>query len=366
MIRRQRETRKLAGALLLAVSVFSGSAMAFDNGEGRDPLPLVTPSDKATYRNSHSFAFDNDVLVPGSRDQDYTYGLNYSVSGEGVTDHWASLHRPLAWIDGGVGLAQYDDGSILSERIEYGLFGFTPEDITQSAPQPGDRPYAGLVYVSSTQERYQPSRQVSWQSSLTFGVLGLDIVGDLQENVHTITGSDAPRGWENQISAGGEPTLRYSLARQQLLYRSSDGVEIKSTTLGSIGFITEASYSLSLRVGNIQTPWVSFNPELTSYGESAIPSDLGHVSEQYFWTGIALKARVYNAFLQGQFRDSPVTYDFDELNHGIVEAWVGYTVALGNGYSFTYSIRGHSSELRDGVGDRNVVWGGLLVTKSFI
>ena len=358
--------KTLASAAILAVSMLTGPVFAFDNGEGRDPLPLVSKPEKKALRNSQSFGFDNDILVPGSRDQDYTYGLNWTVSGEGVTDHWASLHSQLGWIDDGIGIAQYDGGSIRSERIEYGLFGFTPEDITQSAPQPGDRPYAGLVYVSSTQERYQPAQEVSWQSTLTLGVLGLDVVGDLQQSVHALTGSDEPRGWENQISAGGEPTLRYSLARQQLLYQSGNGVEVKSTTLGSVGFITEASYSLSLRAGNIQTPWVSFNPELTSYGENAIPSDLGRVAESYFWTGIALKARVYNAFLQGQFRESPVTYDFDELNHGLVEAWVGYTVALGNGYSFTYSIRGHSSELREGVGDRNVVWGGVLITKSFI
>ncbi|MCP4769762.1 MAG: lipid A deacylase LpxR family protein [Gammaproteobacteria bacterium] len=79
-----------------------------------------------------------------------------------------------------------------------------------------------------------------------------------------------------------------------------------------------------------------------------------------------MKARAYNVFLQGQFKDSEVTYDSDELNHGIVEAWVGYTVALKGGYSFTYSIRGHTSELKHGTGDRNVVWGGLLITKSFI
>lgn len=174
-----------------------------------------------------------------------------------------------------------------------------------------------------------------------------------------------PQGWDNQISEGGELTARYSVARQRLLYRNGSGLEIKTTTLGSVGYLTEASWSLSLRAGKIHTPWVSFNPELTSYGENSIPSDQGRVSEHYFWTGFSLKARAYNAFMQGQFKDSEVTYHSDELNHGIVEAWVGYTIALDDGYSFTYSIRGHTSELKQGTGDRNVIWGGLLVTKSF-
>ena len=74
----------LIGALMLA-----GSAAAFDKGDGRDTLPLVEPSAKSASRTSRSFGFDNDILVPGSRDQDYTYGLNLTFSGEGVEDHGA-------------------------------------------------------------------------------------------------------------------------------------------------------------------------------------------------------------------------------------------------------------------------------------
>ena len=233
-------------------------------------------------------------------------------------------------------------------------------------PEQGDRPYAGLVYVSSTNERYDPARQVSWQSSITFGVMGLNMIGEIQSWVHSKIGAQQPQGWDRQISEGGEPTARYSVARQRLMYKSGSGLEIKTTTQGSVGYITEANWSLSLRVGEIHTPWVSFNPELTSYGEKSIHSQVGKVSEHYFWTGFSIKARAYNAFLQGQFRDSAVTYDSDELNHGIVEAWIGYTVSLKEGYSFSYLVRGHTSELKQGVGDRSVIWGGLQITKNFI
>lgn len=357
--------RQSAIGILLGAVILTGNVSAFDSGEGRDTLPIPTSVTKSDSRTSRSFAFDNDILVPGSRDQDYTYGLNLTFSGEGAEDHLSSLHSPLDWLDNRIGLDERAGNSIKSAKIEYGLFGFTPEDITLSSPAVDDRPYASLVYISSTRERYQPATEVSWQSSLTVGVLGLAIVGDLQAGVHSITGSDDPQGWDSQISAGGELTARYSLARQHLLYRSNSGIELKTTTLGSIGYITEASWSLSLRAGEIHTPWVSFNPELTSYGENSIPSDLGRISEHYFWTGIAIKARAYNAFLQGQFKHSEHTYDSDQLNHGLVEAWVGYTVAIKDGYSFTYSIRGHTSEVKQGTGDRNVIWGGLLITKSF-
>lgn len=355
----------LSLGLLAAIILFPGDGLAFDKGEGRDPLPIPDKPIKFDSRSSRSFAFDNDVLVPGSRDQDYTYGLNLTFVGQKVEDQWASLHVPLGWLDQRLGLDRRIGQAIESNKIEYGLFGFTPEEISRAEPARGDRPYAGLVYVSSTRERYRPEQQVSWQTTLTLGILGLDVVGEIQEWVHSNTDSDQPRGWNNQISEGGELTARYNIARQRLLYKNDSGLEIKSTLQGSVGYITEASWSLSLRAGKIHTPWVSFNPEMTSYGEKSIPGNIGGVSEHYFWTGISLKARAYNAFLQGQFRDSAISYDSDELNHGIVEAWIGYTVAMDEGYSFTYSIRGHTSELKRGVGDRDVLWGGVLITKTF-
>lgn len=273
---------------------------------------------------------------------------------------------PLDWLDRRVGLPSLIDNPVEANKIDYGLFGFTPENITQAALKQGDRPYASLVYTSSSHERYDVANEVSWTSTLTVGFMGFSIVGDIQHAIHANINSDRPRGWQNQISDGGELTVHYNLARQQLIYQSSDaGLELKSTLQGSAGYITEASWNLSLRAGSIQSPWVSFNPELTSYGEKSISSDLGRVVEHYFWTGIAVKARAYNAFLQGQFRNTLVSYDSDELNHSIVEAWVGYRVGLSSGYSITYSIRGHTSELKRGIGNRNVVWGSLQFNRNF-
>jgi len=355
----------LGFSLLTAALLLPDTSLAFDKGESRE-LKAPSQSIKTEPGTSRSFAFDNDAFVPGSRDQDYTYGLNLTFMGKGVEDQWASLHVPLNWLDRRIGLDRRVRNSFVSSKIEYGLFGFTSEDIALTEPEQGDRPYASLVYVSSTSERYDFARQVSWQSTFTFGFMGLNMVGDIQDWVHSKIGAQQPQGWNSQISEGGEPTARYSVAGQRLMYKSDSGLEIKTTTQGSVGYITEATWSLSLRVGDIHTPWVSFNPELTSYGEKSIHSQVGKVSEHYFWTGFSLKARAYNAFLQGQLRDSAVTYDSDELNHGIVEAWVGYTIALREGYSFSYLVRGHTSELKQGIGDRSVIWGGLQITKNII
>lgn len=350
--------------LLIGAAMLAGASVVSAGQDQADTTKFDIQPPKIHEKSSWAIGFDNDVLVPGSRDQDYTYGINLTYAGNRAENQWASLHQPLDWINQRVGLDDLLGSGIKTSKIEYGLFGFTPEDITQSEANQDDRPYSSLVYVSSTREHYDRSSEVSWQTTLTLGIMGLSVVGDIQEIVHSTYGGSKPRGWANQISDGGEPTARYSISRQSLVHQSVSGMELKSTFQGSLGYITEASWSLSTRAGKFHTPWVSFNPELTSYGEKSIPNVTAKVSEQYVWAGISFKLRAYNAFLEGQFKDSAVTYSGDEINRGIVEAWVGYTLALTDGYSFTYSIRGHTSELKQGSGNRNVLWGGVLISKT--
>ena len=349
----------------------ANTALAELSNEARDALlqkraAQYQKQKQIESRPSWSFAFDNDALVPGSRDQDYTYGINLTLASNQVENHWTSLHRPLDWINNHIGLESVIGHETKASKIEFGLFGFTPEDKTITAAQQDDRPYASLVYFSSSRENYDSIREVSLQSTLTVGVIGLSLVGNLQKAIHSTLGVEEAKGWDNQISDGGELTARYSLSRQSLLSKSASGFEVKSTVQGSVGYITEASLSLSARAGKIRTPWVSFNPELGSYGEKANPNTRVKASESYAWTGVAIKYRAYNAFLEGQFKDSVVTYSDDEINRGIVEAWLGYTLGFDDGYSISYSIRGHSSELNRGKADRNVVWGGLLLSKTFL
>ncbi|WP_350145354.1 hypothetical protein [Haliea sp.] len=80
--------------------------------------------------------------------------------------------------------------------------------------------------------------------------------------------------------------------------------------------------------------------------------DEQYKSDSYWILGAAVKARGYNAFLQGQFRHSDVEYDRGDLNTARVEAWAGYSHSFGNGFRLTYLLRGHTSELERGTGDR--------------
>ncbi len=337
--------------------------VALVEDEKRPLLHLDNQTTRAA--KSWALAFDNDVLVPGGRDQDYTYGINFTQTGEHVHDALISLNTPLLAIDSKLGNEHHSLSLQETFSREVGVFGFTPEDISISQANPDDRPYASLIYLSSSREQIDLVDNVAWKSTLTLGALGLGIVGELQDLVHEVTNSEKPQGWDNQISEGGELTGRYVIARQKYFDGLSDNVEVKSTLQASVGYLTEASWSLSFRKGRIHSPWSSFNPELASYGEkSSYSSNAKPVNERYFWAGIAVKARAYNAFLQGQFRDSAVTYDHNQLNPLLIEAWAGYTFAFKQGYRISYVLRGHSSEIKEGAGDRNLLWGGIIIARS--
>jgi hypothetical protein len=333
--------------------------------EKRPYSPIVLPYQEPS-KSSWALAFDNDILAPGHRDQDYTYGLNLTYTGHKAKDAWFSLDRPLSVIDRFLGVDNLSGKGINNHSVEAGLFGFTPEDKTVAIANANDRPYASLVYLSSSREQIDIANQVAWKTTLTIGALGLNMVGEFQNQIHTLLNGDEAQGWHHQISDGGELTARYAIARQQYLGTLFDDMEIKSTLQASVGYLTEASWSLSVRDGQYRTPWSSFNPELASYGEkSTYTTNAKPINEHYFWAGVALKARAYNAFLQGQLRNSAVTYDQSELNPILLEAWVGYTFAFSNGYRVSYVLRGHSSEIKTGAGDRNLVWGGLILAKTF-
>ena len=328
--------------------------------------PLLHLQDQPTKpTSSWAFAFDNDVLVPGHRDQDYTYGLNFTQTGASARTASLALNKPLVAIDGWIG---FEHASLSTQETfsrEIGAFGFTPEDITVSAANINDRPYASLVYLSSSREQVDLVDNVAWKSTLTVGVLGLGLVGELQNIAHQGTNGKTAQGWDNQISEGGELTGRYVIARQKYFDSFSENIEVKSTVQASVGYLTEASWSLSMRTGRIHSPWSSFNPELASYGEkSSYSSNAKSVNERYFWAGVAVKARAYNAFLQGQFRESAVTYEHHQLNPLLVEAWAGYTFAFKQGYRVSSVLRGHSSEIEEGAGDRNLLWGGIIIARS--
>ncbi|MCV6604744.1 MAG: lipid A deacylase LpxR family protein [Porticoccaceae bacterium] len=362
--------RTLSLSLLLATAGFSTAETADSVNHFISDTPVYSAEADAEHKrepawDNWALSFDNDILLPGSRDRDYTYGINLVLSGSGAQRAWYSPYKAHAWLDSGFGVDNKSPSDIHRVTLETGVVAFTPDDTDTAAAVEGERPYSSLVYLSSVRQQVDVENNTAWNSSFTVGVLGLPLVGSLQNQLHDVLGGDRANGWNNQISDGGEPTARYAVAKQRYWDFNDNSLEVKTTVQGSLGYLTEASWSVNVRAGDIHSPWWSFNPQLASYGQHSAEIAVSAQRESYFWAGLGLKARAYNAFLQGQFRDSAIRYNSGDVKHLLLEAWAGYTLAFDGGYRVSYMVRGQSSELKQGAGDRNLLWGGLTFTKTF-
>lgn len=310
---------------------------------------------------------DNDLFAGDNQDRDYTGGMSITVAGERARDGLLSLDPLLSRVDG----LLYASGDEQQSNVHYarqiGLMAFTPSNTLVSEVQSDDRPYASLLFVSNGRVNVDADDRGAWTSSLTIGVLGLSVSERLHSAVHELVGSESPRGYDHQISAGGEPTARYTLARQELWIADPSGhIDVKTTVQGSVGFLTEASASISVRAGRFNSPWWGFAPELTDYMAAPVPTESYRGGrEMYVFLGARVKARAYNAFLQGQFRDSEVRYTSDEVQPLLAEAWIGVATQILDQTQLSYALHYQTAELRDGPASRDALWGAVQLTHAF-
>lgn len=323
---------------------------------------------KESGRTSWSLYLDNDLFVPGSEDRDYTGGVAFSFSGANIEDHPITLDKWLSKVSNLVlSERQKNLKSELIHSCEMGFSAFTPLDISSTAPVFDDRPYSSLLYISNSQTRMDFENRSSITTSLALGALGLSAVGDIQNGIHSATGSDEANGWDNQISDGGELTGRYSLSYQKHFDISNPNLNASWSTNASIGYLTETGANVSWRWGRLRTPWWKLNNKIGSYGDKSF-AESGVSSkrdELYLFGGLGLKAVAYNAFLQGQFRDSVFELSSDEINPVVGEAWLGVTKELSSGFRVSYVLRHQTSEVNTGLSDRSLTWGAFILTHVF-
>lgn len=290
---------------------------------------------------------DNDFFAFGNTDRDYTAGFAFALEGKGSATETAAR--------------------------EFGVLLFTPHALEATAAQFDDRPYANLTYIGRTRLVHEPGSRTARQTSLVFGFLGLPFVEQLHRTLHDAMGAVVPRGYEHQISAGGEPTFRYAVSGYRLLAADSFAGRPYSIRLGlgaGAGYITEGNVELGLRWGTATAPWWSAFSESADYAGHPGLTPLRRAYDSagpavQFSAGMKLRARLYNSFLQGQFRHSDVTYSSSEVNHWLYEAWIGMTAVFDNHLSVSYTIRHQSKELETGRGARGFTWASVNLGKGF-
>jgi Uncharacterized protein conserved in bacteria (DUF2219) len=317
---------------------------------------------------------DEHLLTDAKRDEDYNGGGEVTLSGQRAGLLGRLLDRALGFINEKTcPRARFDaPGWSTAHAFAAGLLVFTPRDLRAHGVDYGDRPYASEFFLSTGRRYASTDADVVYDSSLTVGMLGLPAAESVQRALHDVTGSIQPEGWSHQISAGGEPTARYSFARQALLAEYGEGAwhgDSKWTAAGSVGTVTEGSLALNARWGRVESPWWAFAPEENTYVQETQPVapslGLDAPSEVFVFAGARAKLRAYNAFLQGQLRHSDLTYAEGSLNQVLGEAWAGLEWRSSSGWAVQYLARWESPELRSGIGARSIVWGSIEISKSF-
>jgi hypothetical protein len=355
---------------LISVGAVTGSVTA-------QPSPIDEKRSllEEDYNSGWAFYLDNDAFSLLDIDQDYTGGFAVTLSGHRAEDYFFSLDpllRGLTWLTG-VGHLYGRHGSFELHSIELGLTSFTPEEIATAEPIYDDHPYASLVFMANSEQRVVPDENVACQSMLTVGVLGTRIAEGIQTGIHRALGHQIPKGWRNQISDGGELTAKYSVAIQKTYVKDDGrrflGYDFKTGVEANAGYTTDASLGVSGRAGRIRTPWWSFNPHQAEYVNLGSPviseSPDARSDEFYLWFGGSVRYRVYNAILQGQFRDSAVEFSRSDLNPWIGEAWVGLTAQMSKRFRLSVFIRARSKELKV-VERRNPIWGGIILSMAHV
>ncbi len=164
-----------------------------------------------------------------------------------------------------------------------------------------------------------------------------------------------PKGWRNQISDGGELTLRLRLTNSRLQSKLSyPGRFDLATTMGlSLGLQTNANLGISIRAGKLRSDYWSLPYDPVNRG-NFLPSKAR--DEWYFWSAINARFVAYDALLQGQFRHSNVKFSYDEIEHVVYDGGMGLTLGFEKS-QLTLSANFKSSDLK--LTSRRQVWGSI-------
>jgi hypothetical protein len=359
-IRRIPRLELLTMPLLLAVSLFA-SAQDVEIKTGFTPAAIGEPG--------VAIHLDNDLFTGAGEDSDYSWGATITIGSPEPGQLSAPLDRARRGI---ASLLPDREAAAVSRATQFGIIAMTPDDLESTHALPGDRPYASLVFLTSSELRIDTSGDRSQFTSFTVGLLGTGVAETLQRGVHQVQGGIVPNGWSHQVSEGGEPTARFVHAEQWVLGDTDTHAgrlrQTKLTLAASAGYLTEASAAVSMRWGRIATPWWSFNPELGDYSPAAVAPvngySFGGSPEVYGFVGARVKARAYSALLQGQFRHSEVRVASDDLARFQVEAWAGLTSAFSE-WSLSYSIHVASREIDRAPADRTLLWASLSFARAF-
>ncbi|OJJ13991.1 hypothetical protein BKI52_44810 [marine bacterium AO1-C] len=276
------------------------------------------------------FQYDNDLFT--QTDQYYTQGIRLQYTTNQLKRFF--LNRVL------LGLPNHSQiTSRRSIKLQHAVF--TPTDLGVAQPLRNDRPYAGYLTLTYSQQQIDTEHQQVLMSGIQVGTIGRPAFAEgMQKTIHDIVNGEQPQGWDNQIAS--EQLLGYQIYYQKailgkinhshlhLLGQINTGNLLTNALLG-VGFLLKNKPSARLKwqlIGSSQLQWVA-----------------------------------YNATLQGGLlnRSSPHTFASQQIKRGIAHHRLGSTLGIGQCY-IGYTFHLISPEFASGEMHR---WGSLQMSVEF-
>lgn len=202
----------------------------------------------------HFMTFENDLYF--QTDRYYTNGIQYST--KHAQDERGDLAR--RWTRQLCEALGCADARLLTSQANVGQLMYTPRNIAIAAPQPEDRPWAGLLYYEQVYTFLSPDQQTLTTMTGEAGVTGKASLSEqTQKLVHRLLDNKPPQGWDNQIgsSLAVLATLERRTARPALSTRIGRDVQINTATYWRAGLgnlLTYAAGGIAVVVGKDLPP----------------------------------------------------------------------------------------------------------------
>jgi lipid A 3-O-deacylase len=204
-------------------------------------LPNLSAANAIAGPWSFTVRAENDL--PVNSDRYYTNGVSFSFAR--CTDDRDALWPQVLRLPG------LDRPGLLSTGFDFGQIMVTPADIGRAVPDPRDRPYAGLLFVSASWQRLADDHYAALK--LITGVVGPESFAEqTQKTVHRTIGAALPRGWDHQLRT--EPILNAVYERRWRVHSwghtdrwNGDALLVDGAMLGNV--LTQAYAQLQVRAG---------------------------------------------------------------------------------------------------------------------
>lgn len=333
------------GALLL---VYSTNAFAQDAEDAQQ-------GGEAAFSGLHLHVEQDLFARPFGldRDQNYTMGVGIQATGRwfrnvGYPQH--GVDRLFTWAIPCVRLTPCEGWDEPCGRLDetfhsLALVGsaFTPDSLHATEPVAGDRPYGSFLGLVSSRTWVDNTPYLIGRHAITtelgVGFLGLDVSQHIQTWIHELLDGDKPSGWNHQISDGGELTGFYHVGfRRRLTEFFGAGVPKNfDASLDAdvwLGYYTNASLGTTVRLGNFYSRYFEFaSAPIVGVSQAAMAAK-GN-SEFFVFGTVRGRGVLYNALLQGGFKESSYTLSASDISRGVLEFELGLhgSVVVGEHHS---------------------------------